>query len=184
MDWLFRLALVVHIAGILWLASAITLELLGSLLLRQATDYGGVRSAGSLLKQLPKFFGPSSALILLSGLYLSGVRLDHKQSIGWVVVSLIAFLFMAITGAAGGRKTGLALKAELQRGKGNMTDGLRQLTRETVGLRQGLTAVCTVVGIVILMVCRPNVRVSIVVMVVAMSLGLVITSWINGKLTA
>jgi hypothetical protein len=182
MDWLFRLALVVHVAGILWLISAITLQLIGTMLLWRANTIDTVRSAGALMRQLPKFFGPATALIIISGLYMSWVRLDHNESIGWIVVSIVAFIFMAASGQAEGRKADEALKTELQNSHGEMTDHLQEITHETAGLRQGGLGVWIILGIVVLMIYKPNVPVSIAVIVVAALIGLGAAKWLSGKL--
>jgi hypothetical protein len=182
MNWLFRLALVIHVAGILWLISAVTVQLLGTLLLWRANTVDSVRSAGALMRQVPKFFGPAAALIIISGLYMSWIRLDHNESIGWIIVSIVAFIVMAASGQAGGRKTGDALKTELANSHGEMTDHLQEITHETSGLRQGSLGVWLILGIVVLMIYKPNVPVSIAVVVVAALIGLGATMWLAGKL--
>jgi len=174
MSW-FRVALILHLIGVLALAGAIALELAGVLLLRTARTVEQVRSAGGIMRRLPPLFGSSSGLILLSGIYMM-VRL---HSYGWTIVALVAVVLMSALGSAIGKRHGQAVMAALKQSKGSMTSNLQKVISEDLILRNTINGACIVIGLTAIMVAKPTVVASVIVLVVAVLIGFAISARLN-----
>lgn len=170
MGW-FKLAIFLHITGVLGLIAAQALELAGVFMLRRASSVGQVRDAGMILGKLDRLFGSSSALILLSGVYLLAYRMHKHESIGWVIVAIVLFIIMAVFGSMAGRRTGEGLKSLARESEGKMTDGLQAFARSNPAQISAAVGPCALLGILALMVFHPSVWVSIIVLAVALVIG-------------
>lgn len=170
MSW-FKLAIFLHITGVLGLFAAQALEMAGVLMLRRASSVGQIRDAGMILGKLDRLFGSTSALILLSGIYLLIYRINKHESIGWVIVAIVLFVIMAVFGSLTGRRTGEGLKSLARESEGKMTDGLQAFARSNPAQASAAAGPFAVLGILALMVFHPSVWVSILVLVVALLIG-------------
>jgi len=173
MSW-FHFALFLHIAGVLGLFGALAGETVGTVLLRRADTASQVGDAGSIMSRLPQLFGISGALIFLSGLYLSILRIQHDESIGWVIISLALFIVMAIFGSVSGRKTEAALKSRLTDSDGRFTPQLQEIAHRNPARANVVFGPIAVLGITLLMVYKPSVLVSLLVLVVTVLTGLLL----------
>lgn len=170
MSW-FHFALFLHIAGVLALFGALAVEMTGTVMLRRADTAGQVGDVGRVMSRLEQVFSMSGALIFLSGLYMSIVRIQHHQSIGWVIVSLVLFIIMAIFGSVSGKRTGHALKDRLRASEGRFTPELQAVARRNPAQANAVFGPFAVLGITVLMIYKPSVLVAIVVLVVTVLIG-------------
>lgn len=162
MNW-FRLALFLHIAGVLILFAAMAVEMVGVVLLRRATVPTQVKDAGFILSKLERVFSTSGALIFLSGVYMTVLRVNNHESLGWVVVAIVLFLAMAASGMITGKRTGEAVRAGLSKSAGQMTPSLQNLVRHSSAQTSVVYGPFAMLGLVALMVYKPSVVVSIVI---------------------
>lgn len=176
MSSLFNIVLVLHILGVLALFGAITLELVGILLLRRADTINQVRDVGTVLRRLGAVFGFSSAIILLSGIYMTIIRIQHHESVAWVIVSLVLFIAMGAVGSMSGEKMGKAMQKVLAEGRGMMTPEVERLLHRNPSQVNAAFGPWAVAGLVFLMVVKPNVLASVLALVVSMAAGFV-TYW-------
>jgi hypothetical protein len=135
---LYSIALFLHIVGALLLFVLLTIE---GVALRQ----------GFTAARLNRALGPISALtILLPGLYMTATQWGWK---GWIVVSLTAWILIAVAGAA----TGISLL----RGRLS-TRGAAASWSIRVGMALGVVFVMTV---------KPDLLVSVISVVAGAGLG-------------
>lgn len=177
---LFQLALFMHITGVLVLFAAMAMEMVGVVLLRRATATGQVKDAGLILGKLDRVFSGSGALIFLSGVYMTVLRINNHESLGWVMVSIILFLAMAAFGTITGKRTGDAIRAELTKSASQMTPSLHELLKHSPAQASVVYGPFAVLALVALMVYQPSVIVSIVIAVAALILAWLTVSRLYG----
>lgn len=157
-----------HVVGAIGLGAIIALEWFVVIRLRSASTAEQARDWLSFTT-LQQWAGPASlGLLLLAGLYMAATRWGGP---GWIVVALIGLLLILPLGAMNGvplRNLEKALGAQT----GPLTADLQQRARNPrLRLSLHLRALL-VLGIVLLMVLKPDLTVSIIVMVVAVLLAL------------
>lgn len=172
MSW-FKVALVLHVLGVLVLFGAISLELVSIILFRHARNIGQVGDIGAVMRRVGRMFGPAGGLILLSGVYMTIVRMQRHESIAWVVVSLVLFIMMAASGAISGRKMEESMERVMKASQGRITPELEKLMRRNPSQVNAAFGPWAVAGLVVLMVFKPDVIISVVVLLVAMAVGYV-----------
>ena len=150
----FKVALVFHIAGALCLFGAITATILCQLWLQRASTVDHVSLITRTLKRLPMYFKLSAMTILASGLYLTYLDASHgENNLGWIVVSLIAFVCIATIGEVHSARLTrelthrLSAKAPLPK--------LRVLASRS-SFAWLITDACIVMGILVVMIFQPN----------------------------
>ena len=135
---LYSIALFLHIVGALLLFVLLTIE---GIALRQ----------GFTAARMNRTLGPISALtILFPGLYMTATQWGWK---GWIVVSLTAWILIAVGGAA----TGISLLT------GRLTT---RGAAASWSIRVGMA-----LGVVFLMTVKPDLLVSVISVVVGAALG-------------
>ncbi len=163
---MFVLVLFAHIAGVLILFAGFGLEWAALHELRRpAAAAGGPTPAPDFARVVPHLHRVAGALILLTGAYMS-TELGFWRS-GWVPVSLAALVALAAVGMiSGGRMRALARAT----GEGTGARALRDRlgTWLSASFR---TRVSAVMGIVYVMVAKPDLVPSLAVIAVAALAG-------------
>src|SRR5262245_6564139 len=157
------IALFVHLVGVLTLFTALAVERVAVELLRATGGQNPPTVAMRLLRGLPRFTGAAVALILLSGIPMAA-RLGVLRS-AWVLVPVVAMILMAVLGNSALRPLFRSTSS------GGTSGGWRvQVSRPflDVSLRMRIGVA---LGIVYLMVAKPDVFVSIAVVSLGLAAG-------------
>jgi hypothetical protein len=179
MVWWFKFILVVHLIGVLLLAAAMAVHTAAALLMRHAANPADVRHALSLACWAPRIFAPSTALILLSGIYLSIVLVMHGAGYGWIVVSLIAVIALAWWGKQEGQRRGMKVGRLLADSGDTLSPALCSELQSPGAMVHIVLDVLVVAAIVALMVYRPDARVSVAIMIIALLAALAARAYIT-----
>jgi hypothetical protein len=158
------IALFAHVLGMLALFVALAVEWLSVELLRTVDQVGPSAFATTLLRQLPRITGVAVALILFSGIDLA-VQFGLLRS-PWVGVSFAAMVLMAGIGGA-------ALRPLLRTIRSS-SDANGTLARQAsnTSLRVSFRArVGVALGIVYLMVAKPDLLESALIVTLALAVG-------------
>ncbi|HEX7368221.1 MAG TPA: hypothetical protein VF261_01025 [Candidatus Saccharimonadales bacterium] len=169
----FKIALVIHIGGALLLFAALGLESFVALLLRLAKSVSQVRLAARIGRYVPMVFGWASALVLLSGSYLTYLNWHYGENIGWVFIAASAFVGLGIYSAITGRRYAAALRAEIAKSGAQITKGLQKLVHSRGRIAQIGVSVGLTLGILVVMIFQPSVSASILVLINALAYGLI-----------
>lgn len=167
---LYHLALFVHIGGVALLFVAIGAEALAVWGVGRAQTASEARLWLRSAHGPEKLFPLGGALILIAGLYMA---ITVWQGTPWVVVGLIGLIAFSVGGAVinGGRLK--ALEQAASAGDGAISDALRR-ERANPTLRISLwTMSVAAVGIVYMMVAKPDWIGSIAALVIAVLIGAV-----------
>jgi hypothetical protein len=169
---LYPISLFLHIVGALTLFAALGLEWAGLYNLRRATETGQVREWLRLLGA-PRFLGgPAALAILATGIYLTATRWGPQ---GWIIVSLVGMVLIAVLGAAlSGRRIGAIARA-LPAEQGSISPAFARQLRDpglTLSLR---LRTALFLGIVYLMSTRPSTGGALMGLAVAAGVGLALS---------
>jgi hypothetical protein len=158
-----------HVVGAIGLGAIMALEWFVVVRLRSATTVEQARDWLSFTA-LQQWAGPASlGLLLLAGLYMAATRWGGPP---WIVVALVALLLILPLGAM----NGVPLR-NLQKSLADQVGGLTLEVQQRLGhprLRLSLhLRALMVLGVVLLMVLKPDMSASIAIMVVAVLLAVV-----------
>jgi uncharacterized membrane protein len=165
--------LFVHIVGMLVLFVGLALEWLSLNSLRERSTSVKGWPWASVLRALPRYIGAAVGLILVSGIYLAA-RVGGLDS-AWVRVSFSAMVFMAILG---GPMVRSRMRAILRAGSAYGEDQAVTLRRQTSDplLHASLrTRVAMGLAIIYLMVGKPDLVDSVLVVALALGLGVALS---------
>lgn len=172
---MFKLALLLHIAGALIWFGGLSLSVMAGILARQAKTTGQLRDLAILWRWLPAMFGPSSVILVITGLYMAWQRSENHESIGWIIVALIMFGLLSAAGSAYGQKMATALRGQLAHGpEGNLPADLVNLLHHPAVRAQSYYSIAGGLGILVLMVYQPSVMAAIAVLVVSLAVGMLV----------
>jgi len=162
---LYNIALFLHIVGALIMGSAQVLEQVGVGRIRQAKTTQDLGTVLGFVRPLSGLYQLSGAFILLSGIYLSIVAWGAEA---WIIVSLAVVLVLAISGP---RVSGVRFREIGQRAAaedGALSAGLRSLTHAPILEWSHYLRMGAFLGIVLLMVTKPGLVGSLLVVVGAL----------------
>ena len=165
---LYTIALFLHVLGALGLFATLGIEWAVAEPLRRATDVAQARPWIRVLRSLGRMGGPSSATILVTGIYM-GMSSGGRQP--WIGLSLLGLVFLALLAAGVSGRRVAAIARDLD-SCSPRNDSLRLRLRDpllVVSLRLR-TAVAT--GIVFLMTSKPAAGLALAAMATAVALGL------------
>ena len=170
---LYQIALFLHILGAVVLFATAGLEWVAQLRLRRATTVAAAREWTTVSSRLGPIFGVSTLVLLAAGLYM--VMTNWGWGIGWVDISLLMTLVLAVVGSAfngrRGRKIGQALATQ----DGPITDQLRRQIIDPALWTSVTVQAASVLGIIFLMVVKPGFPGSAAAIVIAIVLGVLIS---------
>jgi len=168
----YALILFLHIVAAIGVFVALALESFSIVSFRKASGAAEVRVAIAALRRVPVLFGVSGALVLLTGGYLAAKV--GGAGLSWTVPSLVA---LAVIGALGGALSGRRLRmirAIQLEGTGSVPDAIRALPQDPLLVASLRIRLALAFGIVYLMVSKPPLAASLVLLACATVAGLVI----------
>jgi uncharacterized membrane protein len=165
--------LFVHLLGMLVLFGGLGLEWLTLRILRRSTTREEALPWVGVYAALPRAIGIAVGLILISGIYLAARA--HVYDSGWVRVSFGAMAFMAILGGPVVRSRTRAIRQaggdDRDRGSGTLQRHASDpLLRASLFIR-----VAVALAIVYLMISKPSLNESLLLIGVAFALGAAIS---------
>lgn len=159
----------VHVVGALGMAAAFAVEAAGLAGMRGATS-GDEARAWLRTRRWVLLLGPTSiGLVLATGIYTIFVSWGWA---GWIVVSLASLLGVALIG---GILTGIPMASVgpgVERAAGALPDDLRRGIRSRALAVSITTRIAITVGIVFLMIWKPELVTSILVICTAAAIGI------------
>lgn len=165
---LYSIVLFVHIAAALSLFAALSIEVLSLFRLQRVSSLTEARQWIEPVPLLPWMTGGSGLVIFISGVYLA-MRMQAFE-LAWLKVAILALLPMAPLGALTGRSL-RAMRHACMRAEAVNSQLLRQLRdpflKVSLGIRLALF-----LGIVLLMVAKPELWESISIVAGAAVVGL------------
>jgi uncharacterized membrane protein len=168
---LYSAVLFVHVASALGVFAALCLEVVSLLHLRQATTASETRVWLEFAPGLTAWTAASFLLLLLSGIFMT--TQSSEWVLAWVRVALGALLLIGPLGAVTGRKMRAIrnARASYTTNESDLVAKLRDpFLKFSVNIR-----VAVVLGIVLLMTAKPELRQSLGIVVSAVFIGFVST---------
>ena len=164
---LFSGMLFLHVAAALGIFTALCLEALQLFHLRRA---GSAREAGvwlSLVPSLPAMFGASAAVMFLTGVYLA-VQMSAWPA-AWIKVTMAELALMAPFGAVSGRKM-RSMRNAILSDEPDEIGVFRRLQDPVLKFSLSIR-IALVLGIVLLMTAKPELRESMGVIAASLLFG-------------
>jgi hypothetical protein len=172
MDW-YHLVLFIHILGALGLFMALAVEVASMIGARSASTVEAVRMWSSTSKPLAIIFPVASLLILGAGLAMTLGAWGWSHA--WIDLSLGLLILLSIAGAAfnGTHAKRIAERAAAP-GHGAIPPDLRHELNDPLHWTSVISMATLAVGIVFLMVNKPDLLGSVITLVVALLVGVVL----------
>jgi hypothetical protein len=168
---LYSVVLFVHIVSTLGVFAALSLEAVGLVHLRRATTASDARLWMEFAPGLPAFAIGSLVFLLLSGIFMTAQMAGW--SLAWPRVAMGALILIGPLGAVSGRRM-RAIRLACVANKPNESDLLGKLRDPFLKYSMNLR-IALVLGIVLLMTAKPELRESFGIVVSSIFLGLVST---------
>jgi hypothetical protein len=163
-----ELVLFIHVVGALGVAAAYTVDAVGLIGLRRAT-LGEQARTWLITRRWVLVLGPTSiGIVLVSGLYLTVVSWGPDA---WILVSLGTLLAIAVIG---GVLTGIPMARVgpgIERASGPLPEDVRRALRSPALSISISMRISTTVGIVFLMVEKPDLLESLIAISIAACIG-------------
>jgi Predicted integral membrane protein (DUF2269) len=167
---LYALILFSHIAGAFFLFAGLALEWAAVSYLRKNPARVQADASLQFAGLAPRLYGPALGVILLSGGYL-GSKIDGFSQ-GWVLVSLVTLLLIGTIGVAfTAPRFRALLKTFVEKSRDMSYQGRRH---DPILLASVRFRIALVLGVVLLMVSKLNLRLSLVTMACAAALGILV----------
>ena len=169
---LYSIALFVHILGALALFGAMGMEWVALLNLRRAGMAEQAREWMKVFTLFPRIYPFAWGAILLAGLYMTAAV---WKGAGWIIVALVSVVvLMALGGALTGRRMP-SLAQGIAHAKGALSTDLQVTLRDPYLLAVFQVRLAFTLGIVFLMVTKPDLLSGFLEMGAATILGLLST---------
>ena len=173
MDW-YHLTLFIHISGVLLLFMAYAVEVVSMIGARAASTVESVRIWSSTEKPVDIAFPIAVVLLILSGLTMALLAWGWNRA--WIDVGLVLLVGMAIMGGRinGGFNARIAQMAnKLERGP--IPPELAREINHPTYWRSVLTMGVLMLGVVFMMVTKPDWLGAIMTFLVALALGVIVS---------
>jgi Predicted integral membrane protein (DUF2269) len=176
---IYNIVLFLHIVGAIGYFLGIGIWLFILLGLRRTQRVEQVRSLIHLTDLSAPFSGASAVLLLATGLYLA--LSAWSLLISWILVALISLLLMVPTSAAliAPRRSAIVKQLAREAPGGQLSRALEQHLDDPVLATVFTTVVTLLLGLIFLMITKPNLVGSLIVMVVVLLLGLVSSLFVS-----
>nr|BBH93565.1 hypothetical protein KTA_17640 [Thermogemmatispora argillosa] len=175
LDW-YHLVLFLHILGALGLFMGVAIELTAMIGASQARSVEAVRVWSSVNRPLALFMPLTSSVIFFAGLAMLLGAWGWRHA--WLDVSLVLFLLIGLVvspvNGAHGRRLGALLA---QASEGPVSLELRQALTYPLHWATTITTSFLAIGIVFLMVIKPDLAGTLVTILIALIFG-IISSWL------
>jgi len=175
----YSAVLFLHLAGSLVLFAALVLEWFGVDFLHHAISAEQAHLGFRLTAVAPRLAGPSAAVIVLSGGYLSAHIAGWRQ--GWVQVSLLTVLVIAVVGIAFSGPQMRALRKVQFEPTGRLPSDVRLRLQDSRLLVSICLRSALLLGVVFLMASRTGFAESLAAMGCAAILGLILAFFIGNQ---
>jgi hypothetical protein len=170
----YALVLFLHIVAAIGVFVALALESFSIGSFRKAIGAADVRVSIAALRSVPMLFGISGAFVLLTGGYLAAKI--GAAGISWIVPSLVALVVIgALGGALSGRRLRMIRAIQLE-GTGPVPDAIQTLLQDPLLVASLRIRLALALGIVYLMVAKPLLAASLLVLACAAIAGLVLAA--------
>lgn len=161
----YQIGILFHIIGILLLFAGLALQLQILAMLKRAKAKADLAALAKSARRLVPLFGIASAVILLSGIYLSSIHIREGGDWGWLVVAVVVFAAMGIYGASHGRRLEAKLAAAV--------DGSGRLPAGVANPSQLALSAAMFLSLLILMIFQPRLVNSIIIVLLCLAVGAV-----------
>ena len=168
---LYSVVLFVHVVSALGVFAALSLEAASLINLRRATTASEARLWLEFAPGLPALTAVSFLLLLLSGIFMTTE--SSEWMLAWVRVAMGALLLLGPLGAVTGRKM-RAIRNACVANDRNVSDLIAKLRDPFLKFSMNIRIV-VVLGIVLLMTAKPELRESLGIIVSSVFLGFVST---------
>jgi hypothetical protein len=167
----FSVVVFLHLAGALALFIGYGLEWTASALFRSAINVEQLRSWLRVFKVSPPLSGAGLGVLLLSGGYLASLSGAMRQ--GWIPATLLGIFLALALGFAIILPRMKRIRAALHAAPEPLSSALRSAIADPVLLTAIRVRVMLATGIVYLMVAKPALDPSLLVLAIAVALGVV-----------
>jgi hypothetical protein len=170
----YAVILFLHIVSAMGIFVGLGLEWAATAGLRKADGAAEFRVSIGALRSLPMLFGFSSVIVLLTGGYLASKI--GRAGLSWIVPSLVTLVVLgALGGGLSGRRLRRIREVHLE-GAGPVPIGLRTLVQDPLLVASLRVRLALALGIVYLMVAKPPLTPSLVVLGCAAIVGLMFSA--------
>ena len=169
---LYALILFSHIVGAFFLFAGLALEWAAVSYLRKNPARVQADASLQFAGLAPRLYGPALGVILLSGGYL-GSKIDGFRQ-RWVLVSLVTLFFNGIIGQAFTAPRLRALLNTFEEKSRDTSAAYQNRRHDPILLASVRLRIALVLGVVLLMVSKLNLRLSLVTMACAAALGILV----------
>jgi uncharacterized membrane protein len=168
---IYNIVLFLHVSGAIGYFVGIGIWLFGFVGIRRAQRVEQVRTLVNLIGLTSPLFGISVLLILAAGLYMAFTAWSLLT--GWILVALITLIIMAPLGTVLiERRRRVIARLAQEAPDGSLPASLEQRIQDPVLLTSLQTVVALLLGIVFLMITKPELIGSLIVIAIALALGL------------
>jgi hypothetical protein len=164
----YSIALFLHIVGALALFAALGLEGVALLRLRRADTAEQVREWTGVFGLLRRLGPASLGLLLLAGLYMTATTWGGQA---WITTAFVSMLLLPVLGAPNGLRVA-AIARDVSAERGPLSAGLRARLGNRFLSVSYQVRLALALGIVFLMVVKPDLFGALVTVGVAVLLGL------------
>jgi hypothetical protein len=168
----YAFVLFIHIASAFFLFAGLVLEWTAFHFLCRTPDSGGIQQWARTAGFSAKLYGPTIGLILLSGGYLGAVLKAWNQA--WLPASLLVMVVAGVIGAVLAAPRVRALKKLNVPSGGAVTADVRARIQDPVLIASSRIRVALVFGVLLLMVSKVDLRLSVVISISTLAIGLVV----------
>lgn len=166
-----KFALFVHIIGVIGMFAGVALHIATLTGLRRAESIAQMKDFLKVSGKTQIIFPISVPLILLSGLYMMYLSAQKGRALGWMIVALIVFIIVGIITGKAGESHAKRIQAQVDASHGKISNELHLETHDTKALGVQFIGLWTLFGIVALMVFKPDVAGSIIVVTASIAAG-------------
>lgn len=167
---IYSVALFFHIMGVVGLFAGLGMEGIIYRNLKTASTPQQVFAWGIYMKSLRTVFLSSTLFLLVSGVFLV---LETWGWNAWVITGLILLVGLSVYGSATGKKIGMTI-GSLKGYNGSLTDDVKNKISSPSIMKSYKVKITIALGIIFIMIIKPDWTGSIIAIVSAFVIGLLI----------
>ena len=157
---LHRVIVFFHVAAAIGLFATLVIEWISVSRLRQSTSYEQAREWAGLWRLLGPVGGPSTLLVLASGIYLAATL--GAWEISWVRMAIPTLIVVGIAGAPAGRGR-KRIRAEIEARSGPMPGDVRTRLRDPLLVASIRFRAILLAAVVFAMTARPTLGAAVMI---------------------
>lgn len=167
----YALILFIHIGSAFFLFAGLILECTAFSFFRRTTEPGAIQQWIRVASFSAKVYGPAIGLIILSGGYLGSVLKAWNQA--WLPASFLTLVVAGLGGAAVTAPRIRILKKTDVRPGSTLTTELKMRIQDPILIASARIRVALVLGVLLLMVSKVDLRATLLIALSALVLGFV-----------